>query len=186
MRPGAVWIYKSVKSLTWLWHNDIIHPTDSTSLYLFAHKDRYCIFHLILQRRYSIYKESVFLIGWKWCVYMESNLLVLLGVCWAAASCCRPRVGLRKRRPLRRSSFCFMAARLFHSWTNLSTCREDATSHFILNFKPTEKTLETSSLTEIDSLDTGVSWKANFFFLLFQFWNYSWTKNKQSKLAEDT
>lgn len=55
-------------------------------------------------------------------VQLESDLLVLEWGRWAAASCCKPKVGLWKRRPLRRSSFCFMAARLLHSWTNFSTC----------------------------------------------------------------
>lgn len=54
---------------------------------------------------------------------LESDLLVLEWGRWAVASCCKPRAGLWKRRLLRRSSFFFMAARLLHSWTNLSTCR---------------------------------------------------------------
>lgn len=97
----------------------------------------------------------------------ESDLLVLDWDCWVAASCCKPRVGLWKRRPLRRSSFCFMAARLLHSWTNLSTCREDTTSHFIFNFKLKQKALEPSSLTQIDSLDTGALFKSKTFFYFF-------------------
>ncbi len=63
------------------------------------------------------------LISSRTCFQLESDLLVLEWGRWAAASCCRPKVGLWKRRLLRRSNFCFMAARLLHSWTNLSTCR---------------------------------------------------------------
>lgn len=116
---------------------------------------------------------------------LRSDLLVLECGRRAAASWCMPRLGLWKRSPLRRSSFCFMAGRLLHSWTNLSTCGREATPHIMFAFNP--RLLEPSSLLQIDSSAIGAALKARktVFFLpttyTSQFSEYIWVENKQFK-----